>query len=365
MVYLVRHGESEFKDNESYCIGRTDLPLSDKGRRQASDLKAWFLDKNITAVYHSRLLRAKQTAELLSDGKYPVIRADGLEEIDMGEWDGLAFREIRERYPELYERRGKDIIHVAAPGGENFMQGLSRFSRAVKRIINEARGNIVIAAHAGVNRIFLCDILALDYYNVLSVTQPYGCINTLITENECLSVESYGKMPLDAPGETECGYLLKQYGTPPEVAAHCAAVSRKAAEIAESLNPDCRLDLDLIKSAALLHDVARTEKNHAEAGFNYLLKCGYPRIANIVRFHHNLAHEDLEDITESTVVFYADKLIDGTGEVTLEERFSKSRKQCLTPEAQASHRLQYDQALHVRDLIDTMKKQCKIEDSIK
>ena len=352
MVYLVRHGEPLFKDNGSYCIGRTDLPLSERGRQQASDLRIYFTDKYIRAVYHSYLLRTKQTADILSDGKYCVIEANGLEEIDMGEWDGLSFNEIREKNPDLYEERGKDIVHVSAPGGENFMQALSRFSSAVKCIINEAEGNIVIVAHAGVNRIFLCEALALDYSNVLSIPQPYGCINTFDTKNECLSVESYGRMPQETPDEAECGFLLKQFKTPPEVVAHCMAVSRKALKIAESLNPDCRIDRELIRSAALLHDVARTERNHAEAGFDYLLKCGYPRVANIVRSHHKLAQEDLEIITESTIVFYADKLIDGTREVTLEERFSKSRELCLTPEAQASHRLQYDQALRVRDLIN-------------
>jgi len=353
MVYLVRHGEPEFKDNESYCIGRTDLPLSERGRQQAYDLGVYFADKNIKAVYHSYLLRSKQTAELLSDGKYPDIQTDNLEEIDMGEWDGLTFREIRVRYPELYERRRTEIVQLSPPGGENFIKGLSRFSSAVKRIIDEARGNIVIVGHAGVNKIFLCEALGLNYNKVLEIAQPYGCINRLAPKNDGVSVESYGKMPQEAPCEAECRYLLKQFETPDEVVAHCMAVSCKAVKIAESLRPDYRFDLELIKSAALLHDIARTEKNHAKAGFKYLLKCGYPRVANIVHSHHNLAQEDLENITESTIVFFADKLIDKTEEVTLEERFSRSRRQCLTPEALASHKLQYDQALRVRDLINS------------
>ena len=355
MVYLVRHGEPELRTNESYCIGRTDLCLSERGRRQASDLAAYFSDKNIKAVYHSYLLRAKETAELLSDAKCPVIQVNGLEEIDMGEWDGLTFREIRKKDPKLYERRRTEIARIAPPGAENFIQGLARFSGAVKAIIKETQGvvqeNIVIVAHAGVNRIFLCEALGLNYNKVLSIAQPYGCINTLDTKNNCIIVESYGRMPLDAPGEADCIYLLKKYETPDNVAAHCMAVSRKAVQIAESLNSSCSLNRELIKSAAILHDIAKTEKNHAKAAFNYLLKCGYPRLADIVRSHHYLEPGDLEKITESSIVFYADKLISGTEEVTLEERFSKSREQCLTPEALASHSLQYEQALRAQELI--------------
>ncbi len=149
MVYLVRHGEPLFPGGRSLCIGRTDLPLSERGKRQASDLATYFSDKNIKSVYHSRLLRSKETAELLADNKNPVIQADGLEEIAMGEWEGLTFQEIREKYPEIYEKRGKDIMHITPPGAESFTEVLSRFSRAVKRILND---DIVIVGHAGVNK---------------------------------------------------------------------------------------------------------------------------------------------------------------------------------------------------------------------
>jgi putative nucleotidyltransferase with HDIG domain len=198
-----------------------------------------------------------------------------------------------------------------------------------------------------------CETLGMNYGEMLEIAQPYGCINSLFYENGCLSVESYGRMPLDIPDGEECGYLLKQFKTPDKVVAHCVAVSRKAVEIAESLNQNCKIDPELVRSAALLHDVARTEKTHDKAGFNYLIKCGYPRIANIVLSHHKLAPEDLETITESTIVFYADKLIYGTEEVTLDERFSKSRELCLTPEAQDSHKFQYDQARKAQDLINS------------
>jgi len=352
MVYLVRHGEPEFPGGERQCIGRKDLPLSERGRCQASDLAAYFSEKKIKSVYHSYLLRAKETAELLSNDNYPLFQTDGMEEIAMGEWEGMTFQEIREKYPDIYERRGTDIMHVTPPGGEDFSKALSRFSCAVKRIIDEANGNIVIVGHAGVNKVFLCEALGLNYNEMPEMAQPYGCVNTLIVKNSEIYVESYGRMPLDAPDDAECSYLLKQCKTPDKVTAHCTAVSRKALQIAESLKPDCHIDRELIRSAALLHDIARTEENHAKAGFNYLLKCGYPRVANVVLSHHKLAPEDLENITESTIVFYADKLICGKEEVTLEERFSKSREKCLTPEALVSHKLQYNQARKAEELIN-------------
>jgi putative nucleotidyltransferase with HDIG domain len=351
MVYLVRHGEPEFPDGEPRCIGRTDLPLSKRGKRQASDLQVYFSDKNIESVYHSYLSRSKETAEVISGEKYPLIQTDGLEEIAMGEWEGLTFQEIREKDPETYERRGADIMRIAPTGAEKLTEALSRFSRTVKRIIGEAKGNIVIVGHAGVNKAFLCETLGRDYNKMFEIPQPYACVNVLAPKSGGLFVESYGRMPFDSPDDEECAYLLRQYKTPDKVAEHCTAVSRKAVQIAESLNANCKIDLELVKAAGLLHDIARTEENHDKAGFDYLLKCGYPAVANVVLSHHKLKPEDLENITESTIVFYADKLILGTKEVTLEERFSKSRHKCLTPEAKSSHQLQYDQARKARDLV--------------
>ena len=166
-------------------------------------------------------------------------------------------------------------------------------------------------------------------------------------------IEIYERISSDEPSEDECVYLLDRYKTHKDVVSHCKAVSRKALQITESLHSSCRLDRALIKSAALLHDIAKAEKNHALAGFDFLLRRGYPRVAEIVLYHHNLKSEDLENVTESTVVFYADKLICKTDEVTLEERFSRSRELCSTPEAHAAHQRQYHQALKARALIES------------
>jgi len=351
-VYLVRHGEPEFDGGEKRCIGLTDLPLGERGRRQAADLAAFFSDKYIEAVFHSHLKRSRQTAEIISNKKYPAVEADGLEELDMGEWENLTFSEIRQKYPALYERRGSEMSQTPPPGGESFKEGLTRFSAAVGRISSESKGNIVIVAHAGVNRIFLCDALGLDFDDVLKIAQPYGCINKLSLAGGSVSVESCGIMPKTAPDKDECVYLLKKRRAPDEVISHCVAVSRKAVSIAESLGFGLQIDRELVRSAALLHDIAKTEKDHAKAGAAYLTDCGYPRVANVIRSHHDLASEDFEALTESMLVFYADKLLFGTDEVSLEERFSKSRLKCKTPEALASNDLQYGQALRVQELLN-------------
>ena len=160
-----------------------------------------------------------------------------------------------------------------------------------------------------------------------------------------------GNDPERTPDESECRKLLKQYNTPEEVVAHCLAVTRKALEISDALYTGCRIDRELVKAAAMLHDIAKTKTDHAATGADYLMRRGYPRVADIIRSHHCLTPDDLEALNESTIVFYADKLINGTIEVGLEERFSVSRLRCDNNEALASHDLQLRQALKARELI--------------
>lgn len=59
----------------------------------------------VTAVFSSPLTRAVQTARTISQ---EITILDGLRELDYGQWDGLTFGQIRQRFPELYAARADD-----------------------------------------------------------------------------------------------------------------------------------------------------------------------------------------------------------------------------------------------------------------
>ncbi|MGI6498852.1 MAG: HD domain-containing protein [Oscillospiraceae bacterium] len=125
------------------------------------------------------------------------------------------------------------------------------------------------------------------------------------------------------PDEQACLGLLCAFGTPAHVVAHCRAVAnvavRMGAALAERGHP---LDLSLIKAAALLHDIARTEQNHEVAGAAYVERAGCsPRVGEIIRTHMNLP-EGTHEINEAVVVYLADKLVEEDREVSLERRYA-------------------------------------------
>ena len=346
-VYLIRHGEPDFPGGQRLCISRTDLPLSTVGRMQGILLAAALGNTGLSGVYHSGALRASQTAACLSPNTQ---RVEGFEELGVGAWEGLTFQEIRKRYPKEYEMRGKDPFNYLIPGGERPADCLDRAKRALRGLLERTEGNIAVVTHAGVCRLLLSDLLKQPSEDFLDVSQPYGCVNVLQYEDGEWTILSVGTRPHPSLEDTLCEKLHKAAGTPEAVYRHCLAVADKADALAALMERrGIALDRKTLRAAALLHDIARTAPDHAAAGAGWLARMGYPALSEIVARHHDWRGEDPENMPEAALVYVADKLVQGDRAVTLEERFGKSMKVCLTPEAKAAHQRRWEWAKKLYD----------------
>ncbi len=347
-IYLIRHGRPEFPSGKDCCIGRTDYPLSLEGFHQAERLGEYFSKKPISTVYCSSLLRSVQTAEAIARDGIPLIQIDGLGEIDCGLWEGLTFDEIKEKYPEQYAKRGEDPVLFAPEGGENLTEGLVRFQAAMEQILSESDGDVAVVAHASVNRLFLCSLVERNLSEIYCVPQPYGCINDIVQESGLTSVNHTAYMPAEFPDEKTIQDLWKRYNTSENVILHCRAVAQKAMSLGNKLEEKgLILDKGVVFSAALLHDIARAEPEHASRGAQWIAKEGYEKVAGVIASHHELNECLTDPVSEKTLVFLADKLVSGDREVSLEERFAISTAKCGTAEAIASHEKKYEQAAEV------------------
>lgn len=154
-------------------------------------------------------------------------------------------------------------------------------------------------------------------------------------------------------GDEDCLISIAlRYGTPPDVMLHCAAVAARAVRISEGFKASgLTLDIPLVYSAAMLHDIARSHPNHASTGAQWLHSEGLHKIADIVGCHHDLPLSDRQRLTEKTVVYYADKTVSGREVVTLKKRFEMSAESCNTEEAKLSHKRRYEQAVQAEQLI--------------
>lgn len=86
-LYVVRHGRTDWNDRNQ-LQGRMDIPLNEKGKEEALKLLESFPSDSYDVCFCSPLLRAKETAEILTDGKRKIIYDDLLLERDLGEYEG-------------------------------------------------------------------------------------------------------------------------------------------------------------------------------------------------------------------------------------------------------------------------------------
>jgi len=124
----------------------------------------------------------------------------------------------------------------------------------------------------------------------------------------------------DIPTTAECEAILAELHVAESVIRH----ARKVAEVAHGLaytlaNSGLNLNLELVQAGALLHDLAKGQPDHAAAGASILRAMNFPRVAEIVAAHTDLAPSFKLD--ESAIVYLADKLVRGEKEVTIAERF--------------------------------------------
>ena len=171
-VYLIRHGLPDFPEGKGMCIGSTDIPMGEKGLAQAAEMAKKL--PSVTAVFSSPLTRAVQTAEAIG---LPVTVLTNLREMYAGEWDGLTFVEIRERFPELYAARAKDLT-IPLPGAEDPEAALVRFSSAMKEAAAATPGDFAVVAHGGIIARFLQSVSGTwykpDYTEIVSLVWKDG-----------------------------------------------------------------------------------------------------------------------------------------------------------------------------------------------
>ncbi len=321
-IYLIRHAMPDLPIGERRCVGgRTDLPLGELGRLQAALLPFAPALQGLGAVFCSPLLRAVETARALC----PEPRVlPGLEEQDMGVWDGLSFATIREKYPALYAARERDPS-LLPEGAESEETVRARMEAALGRCLRESSGDIAVVSHKGAIASLLGSREGLDYTAITALR---------LEDGELAAAEVLGP-PRPPMNDEVCLALLAAGGADRDRISHCRAVAKLADELCRALEKrGLSLEEKAVHRAALLHDIAKGRPEHAALGGVWLRELGHRKLAEIVRQH---TEPDGVELNEATLVFYADKVMRGDKRSTVEERFAASLEKCATPEALAAH----------------------------
>jgi probable phosphoglycerate mutase len=142
MIYLVRHGETEWSKSGQHT-GRTDIPLTAEGERRAVGLGKMLAGVK-GRVYTSPLARARETCRLAGWDAEAIVEPD-LQEWDYGVYEGRKTLDIRQTDP------GWSIWLSPIPGGESLEQVAERARRVIGKL--PADEDSILFAHGHILRV--------------------------------------------------------------------------------------------------------------------------------------------------------------------------------------------------------------------
>lgn len=164
-IYVVRHGETDWNVENRY-LGSSDIPLNDNGVKQAQILRDELADTAIYDIYTSPQSRAALTAEIINEAHNLEVKFDDkLREREMGIFEGLTRKEVKEKYPDIYAQNPTQRFDIA-PEGAEMIDSVKQRVYAFLTSLPQTEGISLIVTHGFVARVI------------------YGYFNPEITEKE-------------------------------------------------------------------------------------------------------------------------------------------------------------------------------------
>ena len=163
-LILVRHAITE--DNKGCKLsGHIDSILSEEGKKQIKGLNKFLQLEKIDKIYTTTSSRTKYTVEeIAQERNMEIIEKDTLKEISFGDFEGLDFNEIKDRYPDEFQKMIDEGYNYRYPNGESLVDSYNRVVKEIKDIVNNNDNkNILICSHGGTIRNILTYLISNSY----------------------------------------------------------------------------------------------------------------------------------------------------------------------------------------------------------
>lgn len=179
-LYITRHGETEW-NTKGIMQGFGNSPLTELGRKQGEWLRDRIKDLHIDVIYSSPSGRAYETAEIIrGDRDIELIAEPGLQEINMGKWEGLNQEQIKELCEENHFNFWNMPSKYMAQGGENYYETRDRSFNTITKILEKEKGKtILIVTHTITLKGFLNKLQNKD---IDDIVKPPFIKQTSLTE---------------------------------------------------------------------------------------------------------------------------------------------------------------------------------------
>jgi len=163
-LYLIRHGESEWNALKK-IQGQQDIPLTEKGIKQAKLIGNRLIKEDIEKIYSSDLKRAYDTAKIIGDIlDIDVIPVKELREINFGIWEGLTSDILEVKYIKEHKLWLKEPENLKIEGAESIVEVQKRAMESVNKIINDNNNidNVLIVSHGATLKTIILGLLGIN-----------------------------------------------------------------------------------------------------------------------------------------------------------------------------------------------------------
>lgn len=162
-IILIRHGETEW-NSQQRMQGHSNSDLSSVGQAQIQALGQWMKNVPFDHLYSSDSLRAKQTAEAITQFSGHELKIDlRLREKNLGVFEGLTSEEARERHPEVFRLFKTAGSKYVIDEGESTQQLQDRALEIVDEIrIKHPEEHVLLVTHGGFIRVVMKHSLGLS-----------------------------------------------------------------------------------------------------------------------------------------------------------------------------------------------------------
>ena len=186
-LWLVRHGETEWSLNGKHT-SRTDIPLTERGRERAVELRDYLKGTKFDAVFVSPMKRARETCAIAGFGDVAVV-TDGLKEWDYGVYEGKTTREIQAEIP------GWSVWKNEIVGGETVEHVGERADGVIAQALAVAPdgGKVALFAHAHILRILGARWVGLAAEEGSLLALGTGSVSVLGWERETRVIQSWNR----------------------------------------------------------------------------------------------------------------------------------------------------------------------------
>ena len=176
-LYLIRHGETAWSLSGAHT-SRTDIPLTDHGRKRAEELRDHLAGTPFARVLCSPMQRARETCTIAGYGDQAIID-EGLREWDYGIYEGKTTKEIRAEHP------GWDVWKDEIIGGETVEHVGERADGVIARATDGlGEGRVALFAHAHILRILTARWIGLPATGGRNFGLSTGSLSILGHERE-------------------------------------------------------------------------------------------------------------------------------------------------------------------------------------